>query len=171
MVGCQGNSLFRALTGRRMGDSADHVPLLSSAFMWLSCGLEDLGSSIWSPITQLLTHGCLTLNLWLCLCCVKLTSPDVLNRGCTKPRIEPGPLRLKVAPNYQESWIDSTQVRTQVTQTRGTETITNQQLVWSRFQPRSPEPKTQLLKNRDRTECKSSGSNLCLLDEQQRFNY
>ena len=41
-------------------DSADHVPALSSAFTWLFCGAEDLGSFVWSPITQLLTHGCLT---------------------------------------------------------------------------------------------------------------
>ena len=82
-VGRQGNSLFRAPAGRRMADSAGHVPLLSSAFAWLLCGSEDLGpgSSVWSPIAQLLSHGCLTLNLWLSLCCAKLTSPDVPNRG------------------------------------------------------------------------------------------
>ena len=54
--------LFRALAGRRMADTADHVPLLSSALVWLLCRPEDLGSSVWSPIAQLLTHGCLTLN-------------------------------------------------------------------------------------------------------------
>ena len=65
LVGCHRNSLFRALVGCRMADSADHVPLLSSAFAWLLCRPEDLGSSVWSPIAQLPSHGCLTLNLWL----------------------------------------------------------------------------------------------------------
>ena len=63
LVGRQGNSLFRALAGRRMADSADHVPLLSSAFAWLLCRPEDLGFFVWSPIAQLLSHSCLTLNL------------------------------------------------------------------------------------------------------------
>ena len=42
LVGRQGNLLFRALVGRRLADSANHVPVLSSAFLWLFCGAEDL---------------------------------------------------------------------------------------------------------------------------------
>ncbi len=35
LVGRQGNSRFRALAGRRTADSANHVPVLSPAFLWL----------------------------------------------------------------------------------------------------------------------------------------
>ena len=37
-----------------MAGSADHVPVLSSAFAWLLYGAEDFGSSVGSPIAQLL---------------------------------------------------------------------------------------------------------------------
>ena len=35
-----------ALVGRRMADSAGHVPVLSSAFAWMFCGAEDSGSFV-----------------------------------------------------------------------------------------------------------------------------
>ena len=42
LVGHQGYSLFRALAGCRIAGLADHVPLMSSVFVWLLCRPEDL---------------------------------------------------------------------------------------------------------------------------------
>ena len=52
-VGRQGNARFRALAGRRMADSVNHVPVLSWACAWLVRGTRDLGLLVWSPIAVL----------------------------------------------------------------------------------------------------------------------